>query len=289
MRWQFWIIGILFIGIKAAGQHQATLAAQCSWDSLISAADAAKNSGDQKGALELLGQAWTIADELNDADMMIRTNSQRGLTYLNIGKYEKAWLHWTEAFAMAEKYQDMDAVAELHNYLGIARYHLKDHNEALDHFNQSLGLRKRIGTPYDLGVMLNNIASYEKDYGSPAKALQYFRESERHWELIGSPRWKATTYPTLAIVMRKWICRIARNGTTKPHLVLCRTTRAGQGKRRDCYNYWENGTLKMETCERRSKCASTVWVLRNARTISIILFRTACAYPRRMKERVTML
>jgi class 3 adenylate cyclase/Tfp pilus assembly protein PilF len=178
------------------GQHGPERRDQlvCEWDRLVVGALKEKDAGDQKNALLLLDSAWRIAEVPQEKDLFIRTDGQRGLTYLEIGKYEKAWLHWSRALEQAEKAQDMDAIADLQNYLGVARYHLKDNKASLEHFQKSLELRRRIGRPYDLGVMLNNIASYEMDFGSPRKALRFFRESLDHWDNIGVPSWRSTTF-----------------------------------------------------------------------------------------------
>jgi adenylate cyclase len=200
----FFAIALLLVLSSSSAQPTGRqLDATCVWDSLATMAVAEKDLGNYDRSLEALDAAREIAVRLKDADLTGRTHTLRGLVFLRGGRHQQAWLEWTGALDMALTHADMDGVAELHNYLGVACYHLKNSPKALEHFQTSLAIRKQIGTAYDLGVMLNNIASFEKDYGDPIKALEYFRTSLDHWKNAGYHSWLANTYSHIADVQLK--------------------------------------------------------------------------------------
>jgi CHAT domain-containing protein/tetratricopeptide (TPR) repeat protein len=130
--------------------------------------------GEAQKALDYHRQALQIRRELGDRLMEAASLNNIGLVYDWLGAKDKALDHYKQALELfrAANDRNLEATA-LNNIGGFYLNTLKDSKPALDYYTRSLEIRRMLGQPIDLAIMLDNIGHLHNSSGDPRKALEY--------------------------------------------------------------------------------------------------------------------
>jgi CHAT domain-containing protein/Tfp pilus assembly protein PilF len=134
--------------------------------------------GEAQKALDYHLQALEIRRALGNRLMEAASLNNIGLVYDWLGEKDTALDHYKQALELfsAAKDRNLEATA-LNNIGGFYLNTLKDSKTALDYYNRSLEIRRELGQPIELAIMLGNIGHLYNSTGDPRKALEYHRQA----------------------------------------------------------------------------------------------------------------
>lgn len=100
-----------------------------------------------------------------------------GLTYMDMGEYDKAMQFYIPALEQAEIIEDKPSTALSLRYIGGNYRHYGDFDKALDFFNSSLELSEELNDKNGIGLSINSIGIIYWEKGNYDKALEYYHRA----------------------------------------------------------------------------------------------------------------
>lgn len=133
-------------------------------------------------------------DTLRDVQCKINM----GITYKNIGAFEKAFSISVEAARIMKSMQANDELSITYTTLGNTLKDIRRYDEALTYHNEALAIREKLADSIGIAGSLNNIGNVYKNNKQFDKALPYYFRSMEIKKRTGSQRSRATTYDNIA-------------------------------------------------------------------------------------------
>lgn len=135
-----------------------------------------------QNALDAYEEALKHAQVLKREDMLAMVRTNMGLTYSNLGSYDKALEQY---YAALEQYSDTSKHkvyrASTYNNIGIIYSQIKEREKAINYFNKALSTLGGIDDPYNYAAFITNLANEDREAGAFAKAIKLFEEAyEKH-------------------------------------------------------------------------------------------------------------
>ena len=133
-----------------------------------------------------LNSISTNCFEARDAEGSMLDNL--GLTYQNLGQYNKAIDFHQQSLAISKEIDDFYTEAVSLGNLGSVYNNLEQYQKALDFYKQSLAIVKQIGDRNMEAVLINNLGSVYLDLGQYNKAIDFSQQSLALRKEIGDLR-----------------------------------------------------------------------------------------------------
>jgi CHAT domain-containing protein/Tfp pilus assembly protein PilF len=132
-----------------------------------------------RAAIAQWEQALAIYRELgsDSADNTAKTLIWIGSAYEALGQPQQALEHYQQALRVRREIGDRPGVALALNNVGSAYYTLGQFQQALDHFEQALSAYRELGDRASMAPTLNNIGNIYSILGQPQRALDYFEQT----------------------------------------------------------------------------------------------------------------
>ncbi|MCW3076770.1 MAG: protein serine/threonine phosphatase [Bacteroidetes bacterium] len=111
--------------------------------------------------------------------------NNKGVLARNLGDGSKALEFFNKSLKIQKKIDDKKGAANSMNNIGSIYYNLGDIPKGLDYYHKSLKMREDIQDKEGIAITLNNIGLIYKQLGDIQKALEYYNRSLRIQESIG--------------------------------------------------------------------------------------------------------
>lgn len=109
---------------------------------LLSFAQAQKNSGNYGMSLASTKRAYTVSKENDNEYFLLKSLIRLSVLYRRLGSYELALDHGLEALSIYERNEDLNGIASAANSIGLLYVHLEQFDNAENYFNQVLSIPK---------------------------------------------------------------------------------------------------------------------------------------------------
>ena len=147
--------------------------------SLINAGVVYRNLGKKDMALGNYNKALIISRENNDLVCIVNALVSIGNIYWYDNDNNKALLTYEEAFQITQqKDYKGEHPAGILNNIGNVYRSMGNYKKALDYYNQSLTMSRKIGDKNEIAVTQKNIGITYKESGKYSQAIQYLNESK---------------------------------------------------------------------------------------------------------------
>lgn len=102
-----------------------------------------------------------------------------GSAYLYHGDYQRAIEHFQQSLALKKEMEDTLGRATLYNNLGVVHYYRGDYDRAYEYYQQSFEIKKKIGDIYGLAISRTNLGLILHHREEQSQALQHLKEAVR--------------------------------------------------------------------------------------------------------------
>ena len=128
-------------------------------------------------ALELLLEALSICEELDDLAGRGNVYNNLGIVFWNRGDLDEAKRAYNDSLEVRRSLDDQDGVAACHNNLGKVFTEAGDHDHALGELQAALDGWEQVDNPRGIGVALNNIGMIYHRRGESDLAVEHYERS----------------------------------------------------------------------------------------------------------------
>lgn len=163
-------------------------------------ADIAWRTGQFDEGQEYGQQALSLALDVNETELVVRSLSRLGLLASEKGAYTEAAAFYDRGLELAQAHQDDVGLTILNNNYGVLAYAQGDYMAAKDRFEASLTYSQRHGWTYRLTNTLINLGSVVGVQGEIEKANEYFERSLEMARAIGDRRGMTVALNNLGFV-----------------------------------------------------------------------------------------
>lgn len=119
----------------------------------------------------------TMAEELRDSAAMVEGLQNLGITYYNIGDFEKTIHCFLQALRIEEGRNHIKGVAQAYNNLGVVFEEIGQEEKALKYYQRSLTIKEELKDSVFMANTISNIGYIYLHMGEVREALQYFNQS----------------------------------------------------------------------------------------------------------------
>ena len=156
-----------------------------------------RQRGDLQGAIQMFERCRASGQKVRDAGLARSVEATSlgnlGLTYNNLGQYDKAIDHLTRSLAIQEEIGDRQGVASSLGSLGNIYDSLGQYDKAIDHYTRSLAIEEELGLRQGLASSLGNLGNAYSSFGQYDKAIDHQTRSLAINEEIGNRQGAANT------------------------------------------------------------------------------------------------
>lgn len=153
----------------------------------------------RRKAIEKYQQSLAIWQSAKNSPAQASALFMMGLTYTELGEYEKALNVCNQGLPLAKAASDRRTEANLLDAIGNVYNALGDRKKALESFNRALPLRQAEGDRVGLSNTLNNMGTAHSWMGETQKALDLFNQALVIFRELGDPRKEATALGNLCV------------------------------------------------------------------------------------------
>jgi tetratricopeptide (TPR) repeat protein len=118
----------------------------------------------------------------------------------NLRNYSNAIESYNESLKIKKKINDLDGEARIYGNLGIRYDDLKQYDKAIDYHNQSLDIAKMIGNKETEAKCYANLGVSYYHLHDFQKALEYHNKALEMAKMIGNKKIEAISYTNLGLV-----------------------------------------------------------------------------------------
>ena len=136
-----------------------------------------KRLGDRARALDLLGQALKLKQELHDRLEEGKTISNIGLVYWEMGDYPKAIDHFTRSITIGRELRNQQLEAAALNNLSLVYDENGDYKRSLVQYQQALTLAREVKDAQSESNTLGNIGGVYLLLGRFSEAIPYYQQA----------------------------------------------------------------------------------------------------------------
>ncbi len=130
-------------------------------------------------AISYLEQAVEFDKQLNFHKRVADSKMNIGVNYKNLGLYEKALEHYSDALLQYLGTEDTVRIASLYNNLGALYRSWSEYDKAIEYYEKCLKIKEGIGDSIAIAKTVNNFGLVYYNWGEPEMALKYFEEALR--------------------------------------------------------------------------------------------------------------
>ncbi len=142
-------------------------------------------TGEYDSAQEYLLDALNLCKELEKAEELAESYNALGTLSFNRCDYDRSIEYFREALS---NHHDLLGVSKTYNNLGNVYDDLGELNKALEYYEKSLDISRKIGENYNIAASLNNLGIIHWEKGDLESVLEYQQEALKIFEKMGSKR-----------------------------------------------------------------------------------------------------
>ena len=158
-----------------------------------------KHLGDRKRALDFLGRALKMKQELGDRLEAGKTLSHIGLVYWEAGDYPKAINHFHRAIGIAQEVHDLQLEGNALNNLSLVYDEQGEYQRSLEQYQRALALDRAARYPEGESDALGNIGGVYLLLGHFSEASDYYQQALALDERLGRKPAESQDLGNLAI------------------------------------------------------------------------------------------
>ncbi len=157
--------------------------------------------GDFNRALDLSGEALTIAEEIGYLKTKVDAYNVMGTVFKAQGDYERAIDSFTMNLKITEELGDKKGMGVAYCNLGNVYQHKGEHETALDLYKKFLEISQELNDKSSIGMASNNMGIIYFNIGDYEKALDSFRNYLKTSKELGDKRGEAIACGNMGEVM----------------------------------------------------------------------------------------
>jgi len=192
-------------------------------------------------ALNAYEEALQQAKKLGRSDMLAMAYTNRGLTFYNLGSYDKSLEQY---YAALEQYNDTSkhkvARASTYNNIGLVYSEVKERKKARLYFKKALATLGSEEDPYNYAAFITNLANEDSYDGQFDQAIALYKEAYAKHLLTGNRYGQALVLHNIGGLYQN----MAKNDIAEVYLLQSAAVRQEIGDRYGvalCYNLLSNG------------------------------------------------
>lgn len=155
-------------------------------------------NNDLPKSFEYVELAEIVGNELDDLDLLAKSNFQKGTLFMVIGNNEKAIEYLSAAQEFCIENKDSSTLAVTYNSLSLIYKRTGNIDKAISTINKSIKLSRANGQFYSLAISLGNLSQYFSLKGDPESALTSIRETLKLFVNLNSYGEIARSYVSIA-------------------------------------------------------------------------------------------
>lgn len=128
-------------------------------------------------ALDWYERLVKSADQAASRELQIQTRLGYGTALWRLGQYCKAEYTLIEVKCLAEEEGDIESTASALNRLGIVEYYQGRLDEAKEHYQECLAIRREIGDHHGIAGSLNNLGNVAEMQGRYDDAEKFYNQA----------------------------------------------------------------------------------------------------------------
>jgi tetratricopeptide (TPR) repeat protein len=136
-------------------------------------------------AVNHLNQTLSIANDLEDSSLEVRSLVGIGIAYQSKGSNDQALGYYQDALEIAKRTGDTEGEAGVSMFIGMIYHQKEAYDQALNHYQQSLAINKRIKEEFGESKCLQLTGDIYHLKGLPEQALKYYQHSLEISKRIG--------------------------------------------------------------------------------------------------------
>lgn len=138
--------------------------------------------------------------KLDDKYWLAYAFNQSGVLHYDLEEEEKALNHYNQSLSLRRSVGDREGEAHTLSNIGYVYKALGQKTKALDYLNQSLSLRRATGNRLGEAAALLNIGHFHEEIGKHQEALEYYTKALALYRAIGYRSEEASTLLKIGIV-----------------------------------------------------------------------------------------
>ncbi len=133
-----------------------------------------------------------------------QTLNNLGIIYWNLAQFPKAVEYYDKSLVIRRKIGDVAGEGQTLNNLGIIYWNWGRYQEAVQYYEKALEIRKKIGDIAGIGQTLNNLGLISWNAGEYAKAADYYEKSLEIRRKTGEVQGEGLALNNLGNVYKDW-------------------------------------------------------------------------------------
>lgn len=179
----FIVFFICALGLRSMGQNADSLESQVKdlkgqekMDVLLKISYNTRNYAPQM-SIDFGERFLVMAEETENLDAQIEGLHNLGITYYNIGDFEKTIQYFLKSLRIEEGRNNIKGMAQAYNNLGIVFDEIGRKNKALEYYQRSLAIKEEYNDSLFMANTISNIGYIYLEMKEISKALEYFNRS----------------------------------------------------------------------------------------------------------------
>ncbi len=154
--------------------------------------------GDYLQAIEQYALAEQTARHISAKYILSSAQLNMAYAYYCLGRYDQAEVQCQAAMTLCEEMRDQSGIAHGYDLSGMIAYNRGDYQQALAAYDQALALYRDMGSSFQEGNTLDNMANVHNALFQPGRARELSYQACKIAERIQSPQLKIEVLNTLA-------------------------------------------------------------------------------------------
>lgn len=128
-------------------------------------------------SIEYYEDALSIAEEMQDINLLSEVYGELGIVYKNQGNYAKSLEYYEKTLPLAIEIGDSSWIAACYANIGNVYRRLTKYSRALDYFLKAIRIFEEMGEKRRIAITFMNIGNLYEDQNDLNKALDYFQKA----------------------------------------------------------------------------------------------------------------
>jgi CHAT domain-containing protein/tetratricopeptide (TPR) repeat protein len=164
----------------------------------------AQSKQDLEEAHRKFEEALVVFERTRAEAWQATTLNEMGVVYWSWDQHAKALEYYEKSMKIRRKIGDVQGQGVTLSTMGIAYGAMGQYAKALEYYEKSLEIRRKVGDVRGEGVTLNNMGAVYHDWGQYAKALEHFEKSLEIESKVGDVENDGRTLNNMAFVYESW-------------------------------------------------------------------------------------
>lgn len=136
----------------------------------------------------------------NQEKYMAEALNNQGIAFYLKGDYDKAIDCYNKSLKIRKKIGDKNGVAKSLNNIGLVNRVRSKYFDAINYYNQSLKIKKEVGDKKGIASTLNNIGSIHQIQGNYDQAIEHYSKSRKISEAVGNKKGVAKSLNNIGLI-----------------------------------------------------------------------------------------